>query len=156
MKNVFIAFGANLGDRENNILRAISLMRDSPFIDVLKVSSYMETDAVGGPDGQGKYLNGVVKCKTSLLPHELLKFLNDIENELGRVRNVRNGPRPIDLDILLYGSEEINTVNLIIPHPRMFERNFVLKPLLEIDEDIVNQHSLVNKHKKEINRVLYS
>lgn len=132
---VYIAFGSNLGNREDNIERAISIMRDSPSFDIIKVSSYLETDPIGGPDGQGKYLNGVIKLKTSLSPHELLKFLNKIENDLGRIRTVRNGPRPIDLDILLYGQEKINTPDLTIPHPRMHERDFVLIPLKEIESN---------------------
>jgi len=135
MPTVFIAFGSNLGDRQKNIDNALKLLtREGVF--VLKRSSIMETDPVGGPSGQGKFFNGVIKVETDLSPHELLQTLLSIEKQLGRVRSVRNAPRIIDLDILFYDDIILDEPDLIIPHPRMKERDFVMKPLLEIEPDI--------------------
>lgn len=153
-KIVYIAFGANLGEREDNIQRAIACLRGSPSLEIIKISTTIETDPVGGPIQQNKYLNGVIKARTSLEAHDLLSFLNKIESELGRIRTVQNGPRPIDLDILLYGEETINTARLTVPHPRMFERDFVLKPLLEIEPEIITMHSLVIPHKEQIESIV--
>lgn len=132
MKEVFIGLGSNLGDREKNIKEAIRLLESNPKIKIEKISSLIETEPQGCPP-QPNYLNGIIKIKTSLYPEELLYFLQEIENKLGRKRLIKNGPRTIDLDILLYGEEELNKDNLKVPHPRMFKRDFVLKPLLEIE-----------------------
>ena len=131
MPTVYVGVGSNLGDRQKNIDEALRLLKENK-VEVLKVSSVIETDPVGGPK-QGKFLNAVIKAKTQISPMDLLKTLMNIENQLGRVRDVRNGPRTIDLDILLYGSQTINTEELKIPHPRMLERSFVLIPLNEIE-----------------------
>ena len=96
-----------------------------------KVSSIYETEPVGGPH-QSKYLNGVIAINTELEPRQLLLVLQKIENQLGRQRSVKNGPRTIDLDILMYGEEKIDEPDLKVPHPRMREREFVLKPLRDI------------------------
>ena len=135
MSIAFIAFGSNLGNRQKNIDDALELLtREGVF--VLKRSSIMETDPVGGPSGQGKFFNGVIKVETDLSPHELLQTLISIEKQLGRVRSVRNAPRIIDLDILLYDDIILDEFDLTIPHPRMRERAFVMKPLLDIEPDI--------------------
>ena len=105
---------------------------------VLKSASIIETDPVGGPK-QDKFLNSVIKVQTELEPKELLKVLKNIENQLGRVKTIQDGPRPIDLDILLYDDLKLNTPSLIIPHPRMLERDFVLIPLKEIANDLVEK-----------------
>lgn len=131
MVSVFIAFGSNLGEREKNISTALSLL--SSKCAILKTSTIIETEPVGIID-QGKFLNGVVKVETLLEPREMLDLLLDIEQQMGRVRDVKNGPRIIDLDILLYGDSEINEPGLTIPHPRMQEREFVMTPLKEIME----------------------
>ena len=136
--NVFIGVGSNLGDRNANIKKAIDCLRDNPAIIVKKISSIIETDPVGGIS-QPKFLNGVIKIETSLLPRELLFILQDIERGLGRVRAEKNGPRIIDLDILLFGDKIIDEADLKIPHPLMFERDFVMKPLLEIEPDILGR-----------------
>jgi len=128
---VYIGVGSNLGNRRQNIRQALNLLDQTPGIRVKKISSISETDPVGGPR-QGKYLNAVARISTTLTPAKLLKTLQAIEKQLGRVRTIKNGPRTIDLDILLYGNREIKTKRLTIPHPRMFERDFILKPLLEI------------------------
>ncbi|MFA6281761.1 MAG: 2-amino-4-hydroxy-6-hydroxymethyldihydropteridine diphosphokinase [Candidatus Omnitrophota bacterium] len=136
--DVYIGIGSNLGNRLENINKAIEFLKEDPRIEIVKISSIIETKPSGGPV-QGDYLNGVLKIKTGLAAVKLLLVLQGIERTLGRVRTVRNGPRTIDLDILLYGNEEINEVGLKIPHPRMFDRDFVMKPLLEIEPDILKR-----------------
>jgi 2-amino-4-hydroxy-6-hydroxymethyldihydropteridine diphosphokinase len=106
-------------------------MRDAAGIAVRRVSTVIETAPVGGPP-QGKFLNGVVEIETTLGPRELLRELQGIEDALGRVRAERWGPRTIDLDILLYGDEVVTEADLMVPHPLMHERAFVLLPLAEI------------------------
>jgi len=128
----YIGLGANLGDRRKNIKSAVRKITALKKIKVIKVSKLIKSEPVGGPSGQGEFLNGVLKIETSLTPVTLLKKLKNIERELGRVKTVRNGPRVIDLDILLYADKIINTKKLTIPHPRMFFRDFVIKPLLEV------------------------
>ena len=137
MPIVFIGIGSNLGDRALNINRAIECLTDTEEIVVEKISSIIETLPIQaeGPN----YLNGVVKIITSLSPGDLLKKLLSIEDKLGRVRLKKNSSRTIDLDILLYGDEAINEPELKVPHPRMFEREFVMRPLQEIDPDIVRK-----------------
>jgi 2-amino-4-hydroxy-6-hydroxymethyldihydropteridine diphosphokinase len=102
---------------------------------VVAASSVYETAAVGGP-AQGDYLNQVVALDTSLAPHRLLNALQEIEKSLGRRRTVRWGPRTLDLDLLLYGESEIDDEELIVPHPRMEERRFVLEPLAELAPEL--------------------
>ncbi len=127
----FIAIGSNLGNREINIESAINRLREAKGIEVKKVSQIYERDPVGGPP-QPKYLNGAIEIYTELGPRRLLAALQGIELELGRERNVKNGPRTIDLDILTYGDLKINDEGLQIPHPRMNEREFVQTPLKEL------------------------
>jgi 2-amino-4-hydroxy-6-hydroxymethyldihydropteridine diphosphokinase len=138
MTEVFIGIGSNLGDREENIQRAVASLKKNPHIKVDKVSSLIETEPAEGLP-QPRYLNGVIKIRTDLLAADLLKFLQDIERALGRERTVKNGPRTIDLDILLYGDEVIDGPILTVPHPRMWEREFVLRPLEEIHSGIVER-----------------
>lgn len=135
---VYIGIGSNLGNRLENINKAIEFLKENPGVKIVKISSIIETKPSGGPV-QGDYLNGVIKIKTDLTPARLLLILQGIERMLGRVRTVRDGPRTIDLDILLYGNEKINEPGLKIPHPRMLERDFVMKPLLEIEPNIMKQ-----------------
>lgn len=154
-KFVYIAFGSNLGDRKKNIKEALALLNDSTDIEVLCISSYLETEPVGGPLDQNRYINGVLKVKTDLSAQDLLGVLNSIEDKLGRVRTIRNGPRTIDLDILLYGEDRINTDKLTVPHPRMLTREFVLRPLLEIDSSIFDSHCLLIPHKDNVLEFLH-
>jgi len=135
---VYIGIGSNLGNRLANINKAIEFLKENPGIGIEKISSIIETKPAGGP-AQGDYLNCVIKIKTDLKASRLLSILQAIEQKLGRIRTAKNGPRTIDLDILLYGNEEINEVGLKIPHPRMSSRDFVMKPLLEIEPDILTQ-----------------
>ena len=131
----YIGIGSNLGDRQKYIESAIQRLKETKGIEVKKVSSIYETDPLGGPS-QGKYLNGAIEIETEIEPRELLTRLLDIEIQLGRKRTVKNGPRTIDLDILLFGDKKIDEPGLKIPHPRMQRREFVMKPLKEIYESI--------------------
>ncbi len=121
-----------MGNRRKNINLAINELKRIKDIKVLKVSSLINTKAQGGPKGQPDFLNGALKIKTRIAAHTLLKIIKFIESRLGRVRTVRNGPRIIDIDILLYSDRIIRRSDLVVPHPRMFGRDFVIKPLLEV------------------------
>ena len=138
MAIVYIGIGSNLGNRKRNIESAIRLLEKSG-LDVLKRSTMIETDPVGGPRQQGKFLNGVLKIETKLTPDALLIRLKQIEHELGRIKTIRNGPRTIDLDILLYNHLDLQKPHLTIPHPRMLERDFVMRPLKEIEPQLVKE-----------------
>ena len=127
----YIGIGSNLGDRAKYIKSAIEKLKETRGIEVKRVSKIYETEPVGGSK-QGKYLNGVIEIETHLEPRELMAELEAIEKQLGRERSVKNAPRTIDLDILLYGDKKINKPDLKIPHPRMYEREFVMKPLKEL------------------------
>ena len=128
----YLGIGSNLGNRRKNIKLAIQKISLLNSTKVIKASRIMETLPVGGPDGQQKFLNAALKIGTNLAPEILLNKLKTIEKELGRRKTVRNGPRVIDLDILLYGERLIKTKKLTIPHPHMFKRSFVIKPLSEV------------------------
>lgn len=134
MATVYLAFGSNLGEREANIRGAVDRL-NAGGVHVLKLSSIIETDPVGGPP-QGLFLNAVARCETQLSPEDLLRTCWKIESVFGRVRNVVNGPRTLDIDILLYDNLELSTPDLIIPHPRMKERAFVMDPLREVGVDL--------------------
>ncbi|MGD6903158.1 2-amino-4-hydroxy-6-hydroxymethyldihydropteridine diphosphokinase [Bacillus infantis] len=129
----FIALGSNMGDRAANLREAIQMLSEHPGIDLASYSSIYETDPLGYED-QGEFLNMVIAADTDRSPHELLEVCMSIEQRIGRKRDIRWGPRTIDLDILLYNHENMITEDLIIPHPRMKERAFVIVPLAEIGE----------------------
>ncbi len=129
----YIGIGSNLGDRRRNIDEAVGALGNSAGIKMRRTSSIYETEPVSEVP-QGKFLNGVLELETTLSPTELLKELNRIEAALGRERKIRNGPRTIDLDILYYGDLIINEDDLVIPHPRISEREFVLKGLRELQK----------------------
>jgi len=137
MATVFIGIGSNLGEREAHVAAAIGRIAELPKAELVKVSSLIETDPVGVTD-QGRFLNGAMELRTDLGPLELLDELQAIENDLGRVRTARWGPRTIDLDILLYDNVVIDGGRLSVPHPLMHEREFVLAPLAEIAPDAVH------------------
>jgi 2-amino-4-hydroxy-6-hydroxymethyldihydropteridine diphosphokinase len=130
----FVALGANVGDREAAIRRALVALDATPGVRVARCSSLVETEPVGGPP-QGRFLNGACEVRTTLPPRRLLDVLLAIERGLGRVRTVRDGPRTIDLDLLLFDDLVIDERDLVVPHPRMAERRFVLEPLAEIAAD---------------------
>ncbi|WP_050613597.1 2-amino-4-hydroxy-6-hydroxymethyldihydropteridine diphosphokinase [Bacillus testis] len=131
----FLSLGSNLDDRLSYLREAVELLRQHDKIEVTNVSSLYETEPVGYTD-QGKFLNLAVKLHTALSAEELLKVCQDIEQQLGRKRIIRWGPRTIDLDILLYNQDNIESDDLSVPHPRMHERAFVIIPLLEIEPHI--------------------
>ncbi|WFR63640.1 2-amino-4-hydroxy-6-hydroxymethyldihydropteridine diphosphokinase [Paenibacillus amylolyticus] len=127
----YIALGANLGDREQTLFEALSLLDEHPHIFVLRCSALYETEPVGYVD-QPAFLNMAVAVQVRLTPEKLLTELLDIENRLGRVRDIRWGPRTVDLDLLWMHGETRDTELLQLPHPRMGERAFVLVPLSDI------------------------
>ena len=126
MARAFLGLGSNLGDRRKNLREAVAAIPD-----VVAVSRVYETAPVGGPD-QGPYLNIVVRLETEHSPRELLEICREREAEARRVRTVRWGPRTLDVDVLLYGDVRIESDELTVPHPRMWERRFVLAPLSDI------------------------
>jgi 2-amino-4-hydroxy-6-hydroxymethyldihydropteridine diphosphokinase len=128
----YLGIGSNLGNRRQNIRKAIKKINTLKATRVIKESKIFNFPPVGGPAGQRNYLNSVLKIQTKIPALNLLKKLKTIERELGRVKSVRFGSRIIDLDILLYGDKLIKSKALSIPHPRMFKRNFVIKPLIQI------------------------
>ena len=138
MAVVYLGIGSNLGDRKVNIDKALRLLEEKKDIKVEAVSQMIETTPQGGPP-QGDFLNGAARVETDLLPLELLSRLKAVERRLGRVPSEPNAPRPIDLDILFYDDVVIvDGKNLCIPHPRLVEREFVLKPLSEIAPSLVH------------------
>lgn len=135
MEKVYVALGSNRGNREALLRHARQAIQNLPGVEVTGRSSILQTDPVGKTD-QPRFLNSVVELTSSLTPHELLAALQGIERDLGRDRGERWGPRTIDLDILLFGHRTIDTPALGIPHPRMFERVFVLDSLCELAPDL--------------------
>ncbi len=136
MAIAYIGIGANLGDREANLRTALDHLRETGAAEVLAVSRLVEADAVGGPS-QPRYLNGAAKIRTDLEPHDLLRALKEAERRAGRKPSgVRWGPREADLDLLLYGSVVVRSPDLVVPHPLLRERHFVLAPLAEIAPDV--------------------
>jgi 2-amino-4-hydroxy-6-hydroxymethyldihydropteridine diphosphokinase len=136
MTACFLGIGSNLGNKRANLDRAVELLASNPRIDIVAVSTFYETAPVGYSD-QPDFLNGVLMIETDLSPHELLTAILETENQMGRKRTIRWGPRVIDVDILLYDAEKVDQDGLQIPHPRMMERRFVLEPLAEIASDLV-------------------
>jgi len=134
----YIGLGSNLGDRREYLHRAVQALKARPGIEVVRVSSSRETEPVGGPPGQGNYLNAAAELRTDLAADDLLQVLFDVEQTLGRVRSERWGPRTIDLDLLLYGDLVLDQPHLTVPHSLLHERSFVLEPLAEIAPHVVH------------------
>ncbi|MBI3026752.1 2-amino-4-hydroxy-6-hydroxymethyldihydropteridine diphosphokinase [Candidatus Woesearchaeota archaeon] len=145
MADAFIGVGSNLGNKLENIRKAMSLIKER--CKILKISHLYKTEPVGFKSQQW-FLNCAAKAQTSLKPKELLEFLLSIEKKLGRVRTIRYGPRTIDLDILFYDDMIIREDNLVVPHPRLHERLFVLVPLKDICPDFI--HPALNKTISEL------
>ncbi len=139
MAIVYLGLGSNVGDRKGNIQNALFKLSQNGLI-IQKTAKIIETEPVGGPP-QSKFFNTVTKASTELSVENLFKTVKIIEQKLGRRKTVRNGPRIIDIDILLYDELKITTPHLTIPHPQMFTRDFVLRPLKEIAPGIFKKFS---------------
>jgi 2-amino-4-hydroxy-6-hydroxymethyldihydropteridine diphosphokinase len=135
MTTVYLGLGSNMGDRQGNLKQALDLL--SHRLRLEKVSPIYDTEPVGNPD-QPRFLNLVCQVVTTLEPLALLTLVKGIESKLGRLPHTSNLPRPIDIDILFYGNLVMETEKLVIPHPRLTERSFVLIPLAEIAPDLVH------------------
>jgi len=143
MARVFIGVGSNEGDRLTQIFQAVRALNATPDVRVVQMAPITETDPVGGPP-QGRYLNTVVEVETSRAPHDLLRVLQAIEQQGGRRPSTQRwGPRPIDLDLLLYEEHCVEEPELTVPHPRLHERRFVLEPLAQLAPEM--QHPLLHK-----------
>jgi 2-amino-4-hydroxy-6-hydroxymethyldihydropteridine diphosphokinase len=137
LTRAYVGLGANLGDRERALERALELVDAEPRIRVVRVTSFRETEPWGPIADQPRFLNAAAAVETTLSPRALLGVLLAIEELLGRTRDgPRYGPRTIDLDLLLYGEETVDEPGLRVPHPRLAERRFVLEPLAELDPDL--------------------
>ncbi len=132
MSKAYLGIGTNIGDREENLKNALISLNLLPMTEVTAVSKVYETEPVGFAD-QDDFLNIAVEIETELTAQNILGACLGIEAGLGRIRNIKNGPRVIDIDLLLYENEKYDTPSLVLPHPRMFEREFVLRPLLDIE-----------------------
>ncbi|WP_078393361.1 2-amino-4-hydroxy-6-hydroxymethyldihydropteridine diphosphokinase [Shouchella patagoniensis] len=136
--SAYLALGSNIGDRETYLQKAVDALSEMREIEVLAVSSLYETEPVGYLN-QDPFLNMAIHIKTTLRPYDLLRETQRIEMALGRERDVRFGPRTVDIDILLFEQENMEMDDLQIPHPRMWERAFVLIPLAEIAPEIYSE-----------------
>ncbi|HKJ91919.1 MAG TPA: 2-amino-4-hydroxy-6-hydroxymethyldihydropteridine diphosphokinase [Longimicrobiales bacterium] len=133
MASAYLGIGSNLGDRDANLAGALELLDARVGIDA--VSSVYESEPVGYT-AQPDFLNLVARVRTELAPRDLLEALQGVERELGRERHFRNAPRVIDVDLLLYDQLELSEPGLTVPHPRMLERDFVLRPLVELEPEL--------------------
>ena len=127
----YIGIGSNLGNSLKNCQHAVEILSRAKGIELTTISSFYKTEPVG-IENQDYFINAVIEIKTELSPRTLLQTLQNIENDMGRLRDVKGGPRIIDLDVLFYGQNEISERDLIIPHPEIHRRRFVLEPLCEI------------------------
>jgi 2-amino-4-hydroxy-6-hydroxymethyldihydropteridine diphosphokinase len=136
VSRAYLALGSNLGDRVAHLQSAVDGLHRAAAVTVVAVSRVYETDPVGGPD-QDAYLNAVVAIDTALAPEALLALAQALERAAHRVRSERWGPRTLDVDLLLYDDEHVDTTDLTVPHPRMWERGFVLAPLRDVAPTLV-------------------
>jgi 2-amino-4-hydroxy-6-hydroxymethyldihydropteridine diphosphokinase len=148
MKTVYIGIGSNLGDPYKNCMKAIEQIKKDPFSGIKALSPFYRTQPVG-IEGQGWFINAVLCINTGLSSTEIMQMLLDVEKKIGRTRSeVRWESRVIDLDVLLIGNEIINDKNLIVPHPRMHTRRFVMAPMVDIAPDLI--HPVLKKSMREI------
>ena len=138
----FLGLGSNLGDRWMHLRRAVDQLRGGSGMPVTAVSPVYETEPVGGPEEQGPYLNLVVELSTSDTPRRLLERCRALEAAAGRVRTVRWGPRTLDADVLWVEGWEVDEEDLTVPHPRLWERRFVVRPLADLAPDLVTSEQL--------------
>jgi 2-amino-4-hydroxy-6-hydroxymethyldihydropteridine diphosphokinase len=131
MKNIYVALGSNLNNPIYQVKKVVDHLHNQSDIKILNLSSLYQTKPVGITE-QPDFINAVIEIEYHKTPKDLLKLLLDIEKFFGRVRLIKNGPRIIDLDIIIFGNTALNEGDLVIPHPRMFERSFVMLPLMEI------------------------
>lgn len=135
----YLGLGSNLGDRRRLLSEAVGALPD-----VVRISPVYESEPVGGPNDQGRYLNAVVELDTGHSPRELLEMARSLEERAGRVRNQRDGPRTLDVDVLLVGDLHVEEADLVVPHPRMWRRRFVLAPLADLAPDLVPAEALAS------------
>ncbi len=140
MSVVYLGLGSNIGNRKENIERTINALEDNG-VAIETVSSIIETDPIG--PSQNKFLNAAAKATTTLSPENLLDTLKQIEKDLGRIKTIHHGPRTIDIDILFYDDIKINSKDLIIPHPEIFNRDFVMTPLKEIYPELAKRREVL-------------
>ncbi len=146
---IFLGLGANVGDKKANLLKAIELLKEK--VSDIVVAPVYETKPWGYKE-QDNFLNTAVRGSTSLSPIHLLRFVKDIEKKVGRIKRFKWGPREIDIDILFYDNLICKDHNLEIPHPRLHKRDFVLKPLMDLDKDLI--HPVFKKTVIEVYKVL--
>ena len=137
MTRAFLGLGSNLGDSREHLRKALGTLRSEPHVTVTGVSDLYETEPMGGPSGQENYFNMVIEVDTELEPPALLDLCHRLESEAGRVRSERWDSRTLDVDILLFGDERIEEEDLVIPHPRMWERRFVIEPLGRLAPEVL-------------------
>ncbi len=135
----YLGLGSNLGDRRRLLCEAVAALPE-----VVAVSPVYETEPVGGPADQGPYLNVVVELATERSPRQLLELARSLEERAGRVRSQRDGPRTLDVDVLLVGDLHVDEADLVVPHPRMWRRRFVLAPLADLAPDLVPVEALAH------------
>lgn len=148
MADVLIGLGSNLGDREGWFRSALHRLDGHTGVDVRAVSPLYETAPVGGPPGQGMFLNACAALESSLDPHALLALMLDVERDAGRVRSVKDAPRTLDLDLLLFDDRVVDEPGLRIPHPAMTERPFVMAPAAALQGD--RTHPVLDRTLSEL------